>query len=1240
MIKVARLKVTGDGVNRILNRLNFMLTQGQRTILIVDDLPANQEKYRCYLSADSDITYTILAAESAQDALVIQSHSQKLDGILLKNRLSDRNGLAVLTTLKTQLGENCPPVVMIDEGENTAVAVRAIKGGAEDYLVEDQLTPEHLRYALETAIANVQQSQSAQKALQNSERRFRAIFDSTFQFIGLLTVDGILIEANQTALDFGGLTQADVIGRPVWETRWWTISPQTQAQLKAAIATAASGEFVRYQVEVLGAGDRIATIDFSIKPVHDESGRVILLLPEGRDISEQVRVEAERQKLQMALQRANQELEQRVAERTAQLQQVNAALAEREATLRSYYDNVPALMGVVELIEDDIVHVYDNTATCHFWGKEPGSTTGKLASELGIPPEIIQMWLTHYRESQVRGEAVQFEYIHEYIENSPRWLSVKVFPIDPALFESPRFCYVAGEITDRKRTEEALRQTEAQLQRQLAEIESIYQSAPIGLNVIDTDLRFVRINQRLAEINGFSVQDHIGRTVRELLPHLADEVEPILQRVLAGEALLNVELTGETPAQPGVQRTWLEQFLPLKNGGQIIGINTVCQEITEAKQREAALQESEQRYRQLVDLSPDGIFIKSQDKFAFVNRAAVKFFGAASPEELLGKPVLDFVSPEYRESVKTRIQQLREGQTVSLLEEKWLRLDGTIIDVEVAASPFLYHGKSAAQVVIRDISKRKQREADLQQALQKLRFHVENSPLAVIEWDQNFRVSGWMRTAAEHIFGWQTEEVLGKRYDEWPLIFEDDIERVVNLVSQLAQGVEPRVMLQNRNYTKAGKVIDCEWYNSALMNESGNLVSVLSLVLDVSDRVRLLAERDRVLQQEQTAREQAETANRIKDEFLAVLSHELRTPLNPILGWANLLKSRKLTPAKTVEAINIIERNAKLQVNLIEDLLDVSRILQGKLNLNVSTVNLGATIAAAIETVSLAAQTKGIEIQTIIEPDLGQVAGDPARVQQIIWNILSNAIKFTPNGGQVQVRLERVDIYAQLTITDTGKGINPEFLPYIFDYFRQEDSTTTRKFGGLGLGLAIVRNLAELHGGSVEVHSLGVGHGSTFTVRLPLLNVYVENAFDNSLPDVCLDLSRIKVLVVDDDVDSLNFVNFVLEMHNADVTTVSSAHQALQVLAKSKAHVLVSDIGMSHMDGYEMLRQIRTRAPENGGEIPAIALTAYAGEFDQKQALAAGFQIHIPKPVEPEILVAAVARLATERLGINTPLRT
>lgn len=396
--------------------------------------------------------------------------------------------------------------------------------------------------------------------------------------------------------------------------------------------------------------------------------------------------------------------------------------------------------------------------------------------------------------------------------------------------------------------------------------------------------------------------------------------------------------------------------------------------------------------------------------------------------------------------------------------------------------------------------------------------------------------------------------------------------------------------------------------------------------------------RAQLYEAEKTARAQAETANRIKDEFLAVLSHELRTPLNPILGWAKLLRTRKFDEATRIRALETIERNAKLQTQLIGDLLDVSRILQGKVRLNLYAVDLKVAIASALETVRLAAEAKSIEIKTVLSHDIGKVLGDGDRLQQVMWNLLSNAVKFTPTDGLVEVRLEQIGFDAQIQVIDTGKGINPEFLPYVFDYFRQADAKTTRVFGGLGLGLAIVRHLVELHGGTVQAESLGEGQGATFTVRLPLLKnsqLRVESAED-SQPEVSNDdtlLAGVQILLVDDQADVREFFSFVLEQYGATVTTVESAAEALETLAQSKPDILLSDIGMPLMDGYMLLREVRKLPPEQGGQIPAIALTAYAGEINYNQAMAAGFQKHLPKPVDPMDLATAIVNL----IGHNQP---
>jgi CheY-like chemotaxis protein/two-component sensor histidine kinase len=322
-----------------------------------------------------------------------------------------------------------------------------------------------------------------------------------------------------------------------------------------------------------------------------------------------------------------------------------------------------------------------------------------------------------------------------------------------------------------------------------------------------------------------------------------------------------------------------------------------------------------------------------------------------------------------------------------------------------------------------------------------------------------------------------------------------------------------------------------------------------------------------------------------------------------------------------------------LQAELIDDLLDISRILRGKLTLSIRPVDLGATIQAAIETVRLAAQAKSIQMHTMLETNLGKVSGDPSRLQQVIWNLLSNAIKFTDVGGSIDIRLERLGSQALITVSDTGKGIQPDFLPYVFDYFRQADSTTTRNVGGLGLGLAIVRHLVELHGGTVEAQSQGIDQGATFIVKLPLIPTQPLANQDSEQSEQSLDLNGIKILVVEDNADTREFTTCLLKEYGASVTAVASASEALITFTKSQPDLLLSDIGMPDIDGYMLIQQVRTLAPEQGGEIPAIALTAYAGECDHQQALKVGFQKHISKPVEARKLVAAITDLVSAKLN-------
>jgi signal transduction histidine kinase/ActR/RegA family two-component response regulator len=410
------------------------------------------------------------------------------------------------------------------------------------------------------------------------------------------------------------------------------------------------------------------------------------------------------------------------------------------------------------------------------------------------------------------------------------------------------------------------------------------------------------------------------------------------------------------------------------------------------------------------------------------------------------------------------------------------------------------------------------------------------------------------------------------------------------------------------------------------------------LEVRVQARTRELAEAG---ERERSARTEAERANRTKDEFLAILSHELRTPLSAILGWAHLLARTNLDEEDRRRGVEVIERNARVQGQLIEDLLDMSRVTAGKVRLDMQPVDLARVIDDAIETVQSAMTAKDIRLERVLDPQAGPVRGDPDRLRQVVWNLLSNAVKFTDKGGRVSVLLERIDSHVEITVADTGQGIRPETLPHLFERFRQEDSSTTRRHSGLGLGLAIVRSLVELHGGSVRAESEGPGKGSRFRVMLPLSPLQAPQSekrldghpatstthAEGPVADAEL-LRGVRVLVVDDEWDAGELVRILLERAGAEVTTAASAREALDALSRMKPDILVSDIGMPEEDGISLIRKVRALPDSGGGKVPALALTAFARPDDRRQTLMNGFQIHLAKPVDPTELTSAVASLA------------
>ncbi len=450
------------------------------------------------------------------------------------------------------------------------------------------------------------------------------------------------------------------------------------------------------------------------------------------------------------------------------------------------------------------------------------------------------------------------------------------------------------------------------------------------------------------------------------------------------------------------------------------------------------------------------------------------------------------------------------------------------------------------------------------------------------------------------------------RYEDLPLQTRDGLRREVEFVS-------------NVNDEDGHHVIQC---NIRDITERRRREEERELLL--KDALALRAEAD-------TSRAEADIANSIKDEFLAVLSHELRTPLTSILGWSNLLATGNLDEQAANRAVETIVRSARAQKQLIDDLLDMSRIVTGKLRLNVRPVELAPIIEAVVDSVRPSADSREIRLKTALESLMSPVSGDPDRIQQIIWNLLSNAIKFTPKGGQIDVRLERVHSHIEITISDTGQGIAPEFLEHIFERFRQSDSSSTRRHGGLGLGLSIVRQLVELHGGTVTAQSPGEGFGTIIRVLLPLLSIHQELS-DIDMTHTLIgsktltfwqpSLNDLRVLIVEDEPDARELVAAVLTARGAEVVSVGSAGEALEEMERQQFDVLVSDIGMPSMDGYALIERVRQLPAERGGRIPAAALTAYAGVEDRMRVLSSGYQMHIPKPVEPAELTTVVANLA------------
>jgi PAS domain S-box-containing protein len=599
--------------------------------------------------------------------------------------------------------------------------------------------------------------------------------------------------------------------------------------------------------------------------------------------------------------------------------------------------------------------------------------------------------------------------------------------------------------------------------------------------------------------------------------------------------------------------------------------------------------------------------------------------------------LMAIIDPEDRAAVGQAVQDAIVNHTDVITEFRIRLNNGEVRWIGTQGHAVYDKDGTATQMfgVAADITERKRAET----ARSHLAAIVESSDDAIISTRLDQTVVSW-NAAASRLFGYSAEEIIGKPIT---LIFPPELHEDEEQSLARIRGGERIDHYETYRLTKDGRRVEVSISVSPVRDEQGRIVGASKIARDVGalrevqrELRKAIQEREQLLESERSARSEAERLGHMKDEFLATLSHELRTPLNAIQGWATLLKQPNVPDVDRRPGLDAIERNARAQAQIINDLLDMNRIVAGKFHLEVQALRLQEVIQAAVEAVRPSADAKRLRIRTMLDSAVGQTRGDPNRLQQVMWNLLTNAVKFTPGGGFIQVVLQRVNSQVEITVQDNGAGISADFLPHVFDRFRQADASTSRRHGGLGLGLSIVKNLVELHGGSVRVLSAGEGQGSTFIVSLPIVAVDPGHSLQMSAPaeDTGRDteaielprLENLRILVVDDEPDGRALLARILHERGAIPVCTGSAQAALESLQNHTFDLLLSDIGMPEMDGYALIRRVRGLSTPMKS-IPAIAVTAYARPEDRQRSLLAGYQMHISKPVETPELIAAIASL-------------
>lgn len=771
----------------------------------------------------------------------------------------------------------------------------------------------------------------------------------------------------------------------------------------------------------------------------------------------------------------------------------------------------------------------------------------------------------------------------------------------------------------------------------LARLAAIVESSDDAILSKSLDGIIQSCNPATERIFGYRPEELIGQPVRILIPpDRQEEEDEILERLRRGERIDHFETVRLTR-----DRRLIDVSLtisPIHDAlGNAVGASKIARDITGRKRA----RERESYLAAIMSSSTDAIISKDLNGIITAcNESAERIFGYPA-EEMVGRPIYLIIPADRYAEEEMILSKIRAGERVEHLETVRLAKGGRQVDVSLAISPI--RGESGDIIgiakVARDITEQKRLARELADQKEWLRVTLSSIGDAVIATDVQGRVA-FMNPVAEHLTGWRLDQARGRSCVEIFRIVNEDTGRTVEspVARVLAEGVVVGLANHTLLIAAGGTKRPIDDSGAPIRNRDGRIVGAVLVFRDIGERRRMererrdaTSERERLLEAERAARAEAERANRVKDEFVAMVSHELRTPLNAILGWTQLMMHSPSDPDIVARGLDVISRNTRVQAQLVSDLLDVSRIVSGKLRLTIERVELVSLVGDVIETVQQAAREKRLTIQRPREAAGIPIAGDPARLQQIVWNLLWNSIKFTPEGGSITVNVRSAGGKAEIAVSDTGIGIRPDLLPHIFDRFNPTSLLNTRRAGGLGLGLSIVKHLVDLHGGTIRAESPGEGEGATFTVTLPsgapAGDVQSPGSARGAAPRPGDALSELRILVVEDEKDTLDFLVRFLAAQGAQVVPARSADEALALLPDSGTNLLISDIGLPGIDGYELLQRIRESDGEASG-IPAIALTAYARAEDRARAFRSGYQGHLAKPVDTTDLLTAIAQVA------------